>query len=156
MPRRRPNAPPRRGLRGDRVRDLRRRHDLSQMRLAQLMGNAEGGVDQTYISLIERGGRSLNSDALVALCEVLDTNPGYLLDMTEDDRPHSALERELSFAVRDADERAKLEELFTAILSLDPSLSDDYYRALSVIYAGLLDQARNRGRSAESPPIREG
>lgn len=87
MPRRRPNAPPRRGLRGDRVRDLRRRHDLSQMRLAQLMGNAEGGVDQTYISLIERGGRSLNSDALVALCEVLDTNPGYLLDMTEDDRP---------------------------------------------------------------------
>lgn len=144
--RKRKDAERRDGLRGDRVRELRKALKLSQYKLVEEMAQHGATVDQTYISIIENGNVSLNNDALASLSKALQTNPGYLLGMTDDPRPHEELEREISVSVENSEERRALERLFRALEALPPEKRATYYSALEVMYQGLLRQAESEAK----------
>ncbi len=60
---------------GERIRSLRQAQDLSQGRLAQVLG-----IPSTNISAIERGVRGLSIHQLVKLAKALDVAPGEILN----------------------------------------------------------------------------
>ena len=59
---------------GQRVRALRRAKGLTQEDLAQ-----KTGISPSFLGHIERGSRICSLETLCALCNVLETNPHYLL-----------------------------------------------------------------------------
>lgn len=70
------------GIRGDRLRRLRDKRDLSQ---GQLAGYA--GVAQSWISRLERGDASnIGAEHLQSVARVLETSADYLLGRTDDAR----------------------------------------------------------------------
>jgi transcriptional regulator with XRE-family HTH domain len=144
----RAGAPPKTGVRGDRVRALRKAKKFSQLRLVETMAEFGATVDQTYISMIENGNLSLNPDALVTMAKALDTNPGYLIGATDDPRPHEELEKEIAVSVEDERERQELERLFRALRTLPPETRKTYYTTLRLMYESLIRQAEEAGRSA--------
>lgn len=131
-----------RGVRGDRVALLRKQLRMSQQAVSDRMAAEGAEVHQTYISSVERGGHSLNADSLAALSKALRTNPGYLLGITDDPRPHDMLEKEVTMRVANPKERALVEELFRLIEDLDPEMKQGYIDALTVMYEGLVARAQ--------------
>lgn len=144
----REGQPPKEGVRGDRIKELRKKLKLSQYKLVAKMAEFGATVDQTYISMLENRGLSLNPDALVSMSKALQTNPGYLLGITDDPRPHEALEKEISVAVEDARERDALERLFRALEALPPDKRATYYETLDLMYESLIRKAEEEGRKA--------
>ena len=149
-------GPVEQGIRGDRVRALRKQLKMSQDDVVDKMAEFGAQIHQTYLSAIEAGGRGLNPDALKSLSEVLLTSPGYLLGLTDDPRPHKVLEYEVSVHVADERERELVQQLFKLIEDLDPEMRQGYYDALSIMYEGLMARARQdaersskKGRWAE-------
>lgn len=58
---------------GERVRQLRRNSGMTQEELAQKIG-----CESSYISLLERGQRKFNLEALVVIADIFDTSMDYL------------------------------------------------------------------------------
>lgn len=70
------------GIRGDRLKRLRDRRDLTQGQLA-----AYAGVAQSWISRLERGeATNIGAEHLQSIARVLDTSADYLLGRTDDPR----------------------------------------------------------------------
>ena len=65
---------------GQRVRDLRRKQDLTQEELAEKID-----LSASFLGHIERGSRIASLETLVALCNALQTSPHYLLAASLDD-----------------------------------------------------------------------
>jgi transcriptional regulator with XRE-family HTH domain len=59
---------------GDLLRNLREQRGLSQSQLA-----LESGLDQTFVSLLERGQRQPTLTTLFALCDALGIEPDKLV-----------------------------------------------------------------------------
>ena len=65
---------------GDRLKELRKAKDLSQMDLARA-----SGIHNVQISKLERGiTKEITGSTLRALCEALGVSPKYILGMTDD------------------------------------------------------------------------
>ena len=60
---------------GDRVRSLRRKHNISQEKLAEI-----AGVHRTYIGMIERGEKNVTLVTLLRLAKALGVSPAELLE----------------------------------------------------------------------------
>jgi transcriptional regulator with XRE-family HTH domain len=58
---------------GHRVRDLRQARGLSQEKLAEL-----AGIHRTYLSSLERGGRNVGLDNILAIAAALDVPASFL------------------------------------------------------------------------------
>jgi transcriptional regulator with XRE-family HTH domain len=58
---------------GDRLRELREKRDLSQIRLSEL-----AGLNRNYVGDVERGRRNPCLDNIVKLAEALDVTPADL------------------------------------------------------------------------------
>nr|MBR4279906.1 helix-turn-helix transcriptional regulator [Clostridia bacterium] len=65
---------------GQRVRSLRRHHNLTQEELAEQIG-----ISASFMGHLERGSRIASIDTLVALCNTLKTSPQYLLNASLSD-----------------------------------------------------------------------
>jgi len=79
------------GLRGDRIRALRERLGKPQYVVA-----FHAGIAQSYLSQIENGILTkVGSDKLLGLVRQLETNPEYLLGLSNDPRP--ARERQTAY-----------------------------------------------------------
>ena len=65
-------------LRGDRIRELRRRSGMTQIELSEAVG-----ITQGFLSQIEGGGRDVSTKTLVGLATILGTTPNYLLGLDE-------------------------------------------------------------------------
>jgi len=63
---------------GEALREIRRRRELSQERLA-----LDAGLDRTYISLLERGLRNPTLRIIVRLADVLDSSLSEIIGLTE-------------------------------------------------------------------------
>lgn len=63
---------------GQRIRQIRRQHDLTQAELADAIG-----VSTSFIGHIERGTRVLSMETFVQLCVALATDPNTLLGAGE-------------------------------------------------------------------------
>ncbi len=63
---------------GQRIRQIRHQHDLTQAELADAIG-----VSTSFIGHIERGTRVLSMETFVQLCVALDTDPNTLLGAGE-------------------------------------------------------------------------
>ncbi len=61
---------------GQRIRKIRRQHDLTQAELAE-----KAGLSTSFIGHIERGTRVLSMETFVQLCCILDTDPNTLLSV---------------------------------------------------------------------------
>ena len=59
---------------GRRIRTLRQKQQLTQERLAEAID-----MSPSFLGHIERGTRVASLETLVKICNVLDTNPGFLL-----------------------------------------------------------------------------
>ena len=59
---------------GRRIRALRQKQHLTQEQLAEAID-----MSASFLGHIERGSRVASLETLVKICNVLDTNPGYLL-----------------------------------------------------------------------------
>ena len=59
---------------GRRVKDLRRQQNMTQEELAEKLE-----ISASFLGHIERGTRIASLETLVKLCQVLDTDPNYLL-----------------------------------------------------------------------------
>ena len=59
---------------GRRIRSLRQKQHLTQEQLAEAID-----MSASFLGHIERGSRVASLETLVKLCNVLDTNPGFLL-----------------------------------------------------------------------------
>ena len=59
---------------GRRIRTLRQKQHLTQEQLAEKID-----MSASFLGHIERGSRVASLETLVKLCNVLDTNPGFLL-----------------------------------------------------------------------------
>jgi transcriptional regulator with XRE-family HTH domain len=73
---------------GDRIRRLRKRHDLTLVRLAQLVEKPEGGeYSAGYFSRLERGWAFAPLYAYVLIAEAFELDPGRLLGSDEAQKP---------------------------------------------------------------------
>ncbi len=68
---------------GERVRDARRRQNISQEYLAARLQIAGVNIERNSLSRIETGDRFVADFELVALCKALNVTPEYLLGMDE-------------------------------------------------------------------------
>ena len=59
---------------GRRIRSLRQKQHLTQEQLAEAID-----MSASFLGHIERGSRVASLETLVKICNVLDTNPGFLL-----------------------------------------------------------------------------
>ena len=95
---------------------LRKRKGITQTQLANLVNETSYRPDikQSRISDLERlNGEELPSiPLLAALSEVLETNPGYILGLTENDRPSKGWDNEIPLSVQSEEEKALFHELF--------------------------------------------
>lgn len=62
-----------------RIRDLREDHDLTQRRLAAILG-----LTQSQYFLYEKGYRDLPTDILIQLARLYETTTDYILGLTDD------------------------------------------------------------------------
>ena len=69
---------------GRRVRILRKRQHMTQEELAEKVD-----LSASYLGHIERGTSAASLETLVKLCEVLNTEPGYLLEGSTGKLVHS-------------------------------------------------------------------
>jgi transcriptional regulator with XRE-family HTH domain len=92
---------------------LRKRKGITQTQLANLVNETSYRPDikQSRISDLERlNGEELPSiPLLAALSEVLETNPGYILGLTENDRPSKGWDNEIPLSVQSEEELAHRE-----------------------------------------------
>lgn len=111
-------------LMGKNLIDLRKRKGLTQTQLANLANETSYRPDikQSRISDLERlNGEELPSiPLLAALSEVLETNPGYILGLTENDRPSRGWDNEIPLSVENAEEKALFHELFELLRKKPP------------------------------------
>ncbi len=71
----------------NRIRDLRKEHELSQQELAKQLG-----VNQTAVSQWERGVTTPSSTVMVDLCKLWNVTPDFLLGLS-DEKIASTLEQ---------------------------------------------------------------
>lgn len=89
-------------VRGERVKRLREKRDLTQGQLATY-----AGITQSYVSYIEREKTAnVGTDALVPIARILETSIDYLVGLTDDPRspmraPIGALTPEEEGLIRD-------------------------------------------------------
>jgi transcriptional regulator with XRE-family HTH domain len=76
-----PLAGPERAF-GDALREIRKEHGISQEQLA-----LDGGLDRTYVSLIERGVQSPTIRTVVKLATVLQVRPSEIVIRMESRMP---------------------------------------------------------------------
>ncbi len=69
------------GTLGERLRDLRREHNLSQQELGNVFG-----VDKGTISKIENG-KTLNSDLALSIADYFGVSMDYLFGLSDDKSP---------------------------------------------------------------------
>lgn len=65
-----------------RLRDLREDHDLTQVKLAEILG-----MSQTGYSKYETGENDVPTQILIRLADLYDTSVDYLLGRTNDPKP---------------------------------------------------------------------
>ena len=63
----------------NRIRDLRKEHELLQQELTQKLG-----VNQTAVSQWERGVTTPSSTAMVDLCKLWNVTPDFLLGLSDE------------------------------------------------------------------------
>lgn len=63
----------------NRIRDLRKEHELSQQELAQKLG-----VNQTAVSQWERGVTTPSSTVMLDLCKLWSVTPDFLLGLSDE------------------------------------------------------------------------
>lgn len=83
---------------GQRVRTLRRHHNLTQEELAEQIG-----ISASFMGHLERGSRIASIDTLVGLCNTLKTSPQYLLGASLSDEIDEHMPTSLS-----SEDRARL------------------------------------------------
>lgn len=66
-----------------RLRDLREDHDMTQQQIADMLG-----MKQSQYCRYERGLRDLPTDILIRLARFYNTSTDYILELTDDPRPH--------------------------------------------------------------------
>ena len=66
-----------------RLRDLREDHDMTQQQIADMLG-----MKQSQYCRYERGLRDLPTDILIRLALFYNTSTDYILELTDDPRPH--------------------------------------------------------------------
>lgn len=105
---------------GIRLKILRERQGLTQVKLAEALAGSPFGVrvKQSTLSGYESsGGNELPSvPVLAALAYVLETNADYLLGLTDDDRPASDLDDQVIASVADPVERETIQEILDALV----------------------------------------
>jgi transcriptional regulator with XRE-family HTH domain len=136
------------GIQGHRVRQLREDMHWTQEDLSKRVNAMVGAINQSSISNVERGGKGMRVDALAALAVVLQTSTDYLLGLTDDPEPRTALENEVLLIVNDPVRREYLQRLFTAIEQLPTGMRDEYWKAIALLYDGLVAREYNERRSA--------
>ena len=71
-----------------RLKDLREDHDLTQTAVAQKLH-----INQNTYSQYENGVRQIPLNILIALALLYNTSTDYLLELTDDSRPHERAKR---------------------------------------------------------------
>lgn len=103
---------------GAKMAQKRKEKGLNQEQFIELLNQTRYKPDitrQSHISNIENSNGLPSLRLLAAAAEVLETNMDWLADLSNDDKPASDLEDQVVIGVRDAAERALLQELFELI-----------------------------------------
>lgn len=87
---------------GMRVRELRRKHGLTQEELAE-----QAGISTSFMGHIERGSRVASLETLVLLCNALKASPEYFLEASLEDDIARHMPAEFT-----PEKRAKLSSFF--------------------------------------------
>jgi transcriptional regulator with XRE-family HTH domain len=135
------------GIKGARVRQLREDLGMSQAELARAVSRLVGAVNQSSISNVENGAKGLRVDALIALTLALQTSSDYLLGLTDDPEPRSALTDQVVLVEHDPVRRKFLQDLFDSIEALPADLRLEYWKSISTMYDGLVARRENERRS---------
>jgi transcriptional regulator with XRE-family HTH domain len=140
------------GFKRDLFIKLREKHYKSQRKFAaEVAKHPQGKGGPSHISAIERGEREPSLTLLAVLCEVLGTNPGYLLGLTTDQNPHSDWEDQVIAGVEDPSKRQELQNLVDSLKEM--SLEDICW------VSGLVKRLKassptetQKGRRTKQPP----
>jgi transcriptional regulator with XRE-family HTH domain len=119
---------------------------MSQADLARAIQRMLGAINQSTISNIETGNKGMRVDALIALSLALQTSSDYLLGLTDDPEPRTALIDQVVLVEHDPARRQYLQQLFDAIQALPVDLRADYWSALSTLYDGLISRRETEKR----------
>ena len=121
------------------LRELRRKHKLSQQALAGLLG-----VNQTAVSQWERGVTTSSARLLFRLCEILNTTSDYLLGISDQKEICSYSDNEIREAIH-----ANLDTLCKNI-SVAASKGDDQVQKLAFeIMVELLHVLKNKDNALQ-------
>lgn len=74
-----------------RIRNLREDKDMSQTKLAKLLG-----MSQTGYSKYETGENDIPTNILIKLAQLHETSVDYLLGLTDEKKPYSPSKKDLS------------------------------------------------------------
>lgn len=107
---------------GDRLRELRKRRELSQTELADLVNKTrfQPDIKQSRISDLERlkGVELPSVPVLAALAEALDTSTDYLLGLTDDEAPHGDMEDQVVLTVESEKRRTEMYEMMLILKAM--------------------------------------
>lgn len=105
-----------------RLKDLRKELGMSQAELAEAANKTRyaPGLLQSRISDIERGLKDAlpTASQLAALSDVLHTNPGYLLGLTDDSQPQGEQSDQVVVTIEDPDRRVKIQAIADALRAM--------------------------------------
>jgi transcriptional regulator with XRE-family HTH domain len=105
---------------GKRVRILREDMGLSQSDLAERVEASGVHLRQTYLSELERTGKTPTGEIVAGIAKALNTTTDYLLLMNDDPAPQRSVEEQLLAQARTEKERELFEELIELIKGMPP------------------------------------
>lgn len=133
-------------LQGDRLRRLRETMGLTQAEAAARLTAAGSGINQAFLSQVERGEKSVSLETLVALAKLFAVSTDYLLGQTDDPASHQEGNEAASLVEADPAQRAALQQVFAGVERLPDDLRRDFYNALQLVYLGVMQRRRERSR----------
>lgn len=133
-------------IRGERVRRLRDDLQMQQGELAEALRQFGATMNQSHLSQVERNEKGVSVETLGALADILQTSADYLIGLTDEPMPYGDMQEQVLLVEKDPERRAMLQRLFSSIERLAPDAKDEYYRALEVMYAGVVARSNERNR----------
>lgn len=131
---------------GERIRLLREATGLTQAECAARLTAEGAGVNQAFISQVERGEKSVSLETLVALARLLEVSADYLLGLDDDPTPSAAGEEIAVLHEPDPVRRAAMQQIFITIERLPQELRLAFYDALNLTFLGIMHKRRERSR----------
>jgi transcriptional regulator with XRE-family HTH domain len=133
-------------IQGERLRRLRESMGLTQAEVAARLSAAGAGVNQAFLSQVERGGKNVSLETLAALAGLYAVSTDYLLGISNEMASRENGEECAVLSESDPVLRSGLQQMFDGVERLPEDLRRQFYDAMQLVYLGIMHKRRERSR----------